>query len=46
MFQTSNRCVGMAIVISGLDSGIPDSYPYYALYISLGPQSYVGNMEY
>lgn len=46
MFQTSNQYVGMAIVISGPGSGTPDSYPYYALYISLGPQSYIGNMEY
>lgn len=36
----------MAIVISDLGSGTPNSYLCYALYMSLGPQSYVGNMEY
>lgn len=36
----------MAIVIADLGSGTPNSYPYYALYISLGPQSSAGNMEY
>lgn len=46
MFQTSNQYVEMATVISGLGSDTPNSYPYYALYIFLGPQSYVGNMDY
>lgn len=46
MFQTSNQYEGIAIAVSDLGSGKSNSYTWYILCISLGPQSYIGNMVY